>query len=182
MSTEMPHSDEAVTKSTGKRWDEWHALLNEWGAAEKSHTEIARYLVEEHKVDGWWAQGITVGYERHIGRRKVGQREDGLFSASVSKTINAGAEAVYTALVDEKRRAEWLPEGVVSFRTGSEPKSARFDDEEAGVIIAFFLTAKSDAKTAVQVQADKLPSKDAGEEWKATWRPRLAEMAKVVVG
>lgn len=178
MSAEMPHSDAAVSKSTGKNWTEWKTVLDDWGGAEKSHTEIAAWLVGEHGIDGWWAQGVTVGYERLIGRREVGQRNDGSFSASASKTINASAERVYTALSDESARSQWLDDGVVNFRTGSAPKSARFDDLEAGIIIAFFFTAKGDTKTSLQVQAEKLPSKEAGEEWKSAWKPRLAKLAE----
>lgn len=178
MATEMPHSDTAVSKSTGKTWEEWRSLLDNWGASEKSHTEIAKYLVDEHSVDGWWAQGVTVGYERMIGRRSVGQRNDGLFSASVSKTFNASADAVHAALADDSQRSQWLEDGVVEFRTASGIKSARFDDLEAGVIIAFFLTAKGDEKCSVQMQAEKLTSKEAGEDWKAAWKPRLAKLAE----
>lgn len=180
MSTEMPHSDAAVNKATGKNWDEWRALLDAWGASGKSHTEIAKYLVEEHGVDGWWAQGITVGYERLIGRRQAGQRNDGSFSASVSKTINASVEDVHAALADDTQRSQWLEDGVASFRTASAPKSVRFDDLEAGIIIAVFLTAKGDGKTSLQVQAEKLASKEAGEEWKAAWKPRLTKLAEYV--
>ncbi len=180
MTAEMPHSDAAVAKATGKTWSEWRSLLDAWDAPTKTHTEIAQYLVEEHGVDGWWAQGITVGYERMIGRRQVGQRNDGSFSASVSKTINASAEKVHAALTDEGLRNQWLEDGIVTFRTASAPKSVRFDDLEAGVIIAAFLTAKGDDKTSLQIQAEKLASKEAGEEWKAEWKPRLAKLAEFV--
>ncbi len=182
MTVEPPHSDAAVGKASGKGWDEWRTLLDAWGAPEKSHTEIAQYLVEEYGVDGWWAQGITVGYERLIGRRQAGQRNDGSFSASVSKTINASAEKVHAALADETQRSQWLEDGVVNFRTASAPKSVRFDDLEAGVIFAVFLTARGDEKTSLQVQADKFASKEAGEEWKAAWKPRLAKLAEYLRG
>lgn len=176
----MPHSDEAVRKATGKDWAEWREIIDTWGGAKKAHPDIAKFLTEEHCVDGWWAQGITVGYERMIGRRVVGQRNDGTFSASASKTVNASAEEVHSALVDDGKRSQWLEDGVVEFRTASAPKSARFDDLEAGTIIAFFLTPKGDEKCSVQVQGEKLASKEAADAWKAAWKPRLAKLAKVV--
>ena len=177
MTTEMPQSDDAIQRATGKNWSEWRALLDAWGGVDKPHPEIATYLVDEHGVDGWWAQGVTVGYERMIGRREVGQRNDGSYSASASKTVNASIENVHAALVHAATRAMWLPEGVVEFRTASGTKSARFDDLEAGVIIAFHLTHKGN-KTAVQVQADKFASQDAADAWKAAWKPRLNDLAK----
>jgi hypothetical protein len=42
----------------------WFDLLDEWGASERRHAEIARWLSEEQGVAGWDAQSVTVGYER----------------------------------------------------------------------------------------------------------------------
>ena len=49
-------------------------MLDGWEAASRSHTEIARWLREEHGVDGWYSQSITVGYERARGLRAPGER------------------------------------------------------------------------------------------------------------
>ena len=177
MTIEMPQSDEVIRQRTGKNWAEWRDALDAWGAADKGHTEIAAYISGALGIDGWWAQGVTVGYERMIGRRAVGQRNDGSYSASVSKTVNAGIDAVHAALVNDEKRAAWLDAAVVTLRTASAPKSARFDDLEHGVTVAFHLTAKGDGKTAVQVQADGLASQDAADAWKAAWKPRLNDLA-----
>lgn len=180
MSAEMPHTDETVLKNTGKNWSDWKAVIDKWGGAEKSHTEIAAYLVDEHQVEGWWAQSVTVGYERAIGRRQAGQRNDGSFSASVSKTINASAVDIHAALVDDARRSTWLADGVVRYRTGSAPKSARFDDLGVGQIVAFFLNAKGESKTSVAIQCEKFATQDDADAWKAAWKPRLNDLAKAV--
>ena len=42
-----------------------------------SHTEIAAMVNKTWKVDGWWSQTVTVGYERIKGLRARGQRRDG---------------------------------------------------------------------------------------------------------
>ncbi len=178
MTIEMPQTDDVIRQRTGKSWAEWREALDAWGAADRSHTEIAAHISGDLGIDDWWAQGVTVGYERMIGRRAVGQRNDGSYSASVSKTVNASVDAVHTALVNDNARAAWLGKGVVSIRTASAPKSARFDDLEHGVIVAFHLTAKGDSKTAVQVQADRFTSQDAADAWKAAWKPRLNDLAK----
>lgn len=180
MSVQMPFSDEVLKETTGKDWLEWKSALESWGAAEKSHLEIAKYLTEELEINAWWAQGITLGYERMIVRRAVGQRSDGSYSANVSKTLNASIERVHTALVDELARSQWLDRSVARLRTCSAPKSARFDDHEAKVTIAFFLSPKDNDKCTLQLQAEKLASKEAGDEWKAAWRPRLEQLAAYV--
>ena len=55
-----PYSDAVIQANTGKRWDEWFAVLDRWGAVERPHAEIARWVGTEHGVGGWWAQGVTV--------------------------------------------------------------------------------------------------------------------------
>ena len=51
--------------------------LDRHGAAELAHGDIARLVNTKYKVDGWWSQTVTVGYERIKGRRAKGQRLDG---------------------------------------------------------------------------------------------------------
>ena len=43
-----PYSEQAIRANTGRGWDEWFALLDEWGGAERPHPEIVRWLVGEH--------------------------------------------------------------------------------------------------------------------------------------
>src|SRR3712207_3275274 len=62
-------SDDAVRRATGRGWDEWFAVLDAWDAAEHEHKAIATWLGSEHGVPGWWAQGITVEYEKARGLR-----------------------------------------------------------------------------------------------------------------
>ena len=68
---------QAIRRRTGRGWEEWFDLLDGWGAAERTHTEIARWVAEEHATDGWDAQAVTVSFERASGRRAVGEHADG---------------------------------------------------------------------------------------------------------
>jgi len=83
--TDRP-SDDKVLDVTGKKWDTWFSVLDEWGARERKHGETAGYLSEEHSVPGWWAQAITMWYERSRGLRLKHQQADG-FTVYASKTI-----------------------------------------------------------------------------------------------
>lgn len=87
-------SDERLREATGRVRADWHALLDAAGARDWKHPQIARWLVETHGVEGWWAQGVTVGYEQAIGRRLPGQQADGTFSISVTRTLSAARSAV----------------------------------------------------------------------------------------
>jgi hypothetical protein len=159
-------SDEAIRRGSGKTWDEWFAILDAWGATERTHTEIARYIHEEHGVDGWWAQGVTVGYERARGMRDLGQRPDGSFEASASKTFPVPIAILFAAWTDEAQRDRWLTPGTLTLRTATDNRSARFDDIEYGGIIALWFTDKGPEKSSVAIQVDKLPSQDAVAERK----------------
>ena len=104
-----PYSDEVIRRNTGRAWDGWFALLDAWGAARRPHPEIARWLVDEHGVGGWWAQGVTVAYEQARGLREPGQRRGGLYEVSATKTVNVPVERLYEAFADPELRERWLP-------------------------------------------------------------------------
>lgn len=93
-------SDERMLEATGKTRDDWHAVLDAAGASEWNHTRIAAWLVTDHGVNGWWAQGITVGFEQARGLRQPGQKADGTYSASVTKTVRAPKAAVLQAVIE----------------------------------------------------------------------------------
>jgi len=79
--------DDAVREATGQGRDEWFALLDAAEATGWKHRDIASWLVREHQVDPWWSQSITVAYEQARGIRRPGQRQDGTYEASVTRTV-----------------------------------------------------------------------------------------------
>ena len=80
-------SDAIIKEKTGCGWERWVKALDRAKAHTWSHREIARYVSEKYKIPGWWAQTVTVGYERIKGLRAIGQRRDGSFAASKSRTL-----------------------------------------------------------------------------------------------
>jgi hypothetical protein len=65
-----------VRERTGRDRAEWFAPRDAWGAAGRSHREIARWLAGEHRVDSWSSQSTTVAYEQARGPRAPGQQAD----------------------------------------------------------------------------------------------------------
>src|SRR5262249_3717987 len=57
-------SDDAIAAKTGRTWQEWVRVLDADGAATMPHRAIAVLVNKKHHVDDWWAQTVTVGYER----------------------------------------------------------------------------------------------------------------------
>ena len=172
-------SDEAIRRRTGRGWEQWFDLLDEWGAAERPHTEIARWVVEEHRIDGWGAQAVTVNYERARGLRAVGERADG-FAITASKTVAVPVDRRYEAFVDESLRRRWLPDGELRERTASKPRSARFDwgDGRTRVIVGF--EAKGEAKSTAALAHERLADGEEAERMKAFWRDRVAALKEVL--
>ena len=97
-------SDAKSLEKTGHGLDHWFDVLDRFGAVEKGHTAAARHLYEAHQVDGWYAQGITVAFERARGVRALNQRCDGEFEVSVSKVVAADTTDVVKAFTETRRR------------------------------------------------------------------------------
>lgn len=169
------YCDPAVRKATSRGWDEWFAILDEWGAMSKNHKDRATYLWETQGLDGWWAQMVTVEYERERGIRRVNQRCDGSYVVSVSKTIAAPVERAFLAWVEEAERARWLDESIV-LRTVTEPKSARFNWADGRAILAVGIYEKSAHKCQVVVQHPKLTSEREVAKYRAFWVERLERL------
>ncbi|MDK1476359.1 hypothetical protein QNO07_23580 [Streptomyces sp. 549] len=172
--------EEAVRERTGRPADEWFALLDAWGAAVRTHTEIAHRLVEVHQVDGWWAQSITVAYEQSRGLRAPGQKADGSFSIGATKTVAVPVERLFAAFDDSALRRQWLPDATVRVRTSTAPKSFRADWAEDGTRIVVAFVPKGEAKAQVAVEHTRLPDGEAGARMKAYWRERLAELKRLL--
>ena len=93
--------------STGHGLDHWFAMLDDFGAVEQGHTAAARHLYATHQVPGWYAQGITVAYERARGVRAVNQRRDGVYEVSATKMVAAGTREVVDRLQRCAATSRW---------------------------------------------------------------------------
>ena len=175
-----PYSDEVVRGNTGRTWDEWFALLDQWGAVERPHPEIARWLNEEHGVPGWWAQGVTVAYEQARGLRAPRQRRGGLFEVNATRTVNVPVERLYEAFADPALRERWLPGAAVEVRTAQPARSIRasWDDGSTRLVIAF--SARGEAKSQVALVHERVPDAATADTLKAFWRGRLAALKQVL--
>jgi hypothetical protein len=172
---EPPVSEEAVVRNTGKTWDEWFAILDEWGAAARSHRDIARHLREAHGTGGWWAQSVTVAYERARGLRAKYERPRG-FSVTASKTVAVPVERLFAAFADDEERARLLPDAPLSLRTAQPNRSARFDWGDAGTRVVVGFADKGPEKSQVALEHERLPDAAAAERAKTEWRERLARL------
>jgi len=170
-------SDAAVKKNTGRSWQQWVDVLDREHAAEKRHRDIARFVSSLGTPD-WWSQMVTVGYERIRGLRAIGQRRDGTYEASKSRTFNVPVEQVYEAFANERTRRRWL-DAKVRVRTATRPKRMRLAwDDDTVVDVGFY--AKGRGKSTVAVQHQKLPSKAAADAMKKAWAEQFARLDQLL--
>ena len=173
-------SDEVIRRRTGRGWEEWFDMLDEWGAVDRSHKEIARWLQEAQGVPGWDSQSITVSYERARGLREVGQHADG-FTVTASKTVNVPVERLYDAWVDATERARWLPESDrLRERTSTRARSARFDWDDGATRVVVGFESKGQSKSLAALSHERLPDSAEAERTKAFWRERVAALKEAL--
>jgi hypothetical protein len=131
-------SDEKVAAKTGRTWQEWVRLLDKDGAGAMPHREIAEIVRGRHGVGDWWAQMVTIGYERIKGLRERGQRRGGAYETSKSRTFNAPVDRLFKAWADDATRRRWIGGVKASVRTATAPKSIRLQWPDGTIIAVWF--------------------------------------------
>ncbi len=172
-------SDATIKEKTGCTWERWVYALDRRKADQMSHGEIAAIVNMKYKIDGWWSQTVTVGYERIKGLRARGQRRDGTYEASKSRTFNVPVTALFDAWADTGVRKRWLKEADVRTRTATAPKSIRLGWSDGSIIAVGFM-AKGKGKSSVAVQHTKLPDRETANRLKDYWSERLDALGEVL--
>jgi hypothetical protein len=168
-----PVSDEAVRKATGRGWVEWFTILDKAGAVAWKHPDIARWVAAEYGISGWWAQGVTVGFERARGLRAQHERPSG-FSLSVTKTIKVPVERLHEAFANARERKAWM-ERAVRVSSGTPPRTINFAWGD-GSRVAVRFTSQEPVKSQVALQQDPLTDAAAVEDLRGWWRGRLTDL------
>ncbi len=178
-------SDAKVRARTGHGLDHWFEVLDRFGAAQKGHTAAARHLAKDHGVDGWYAQGITVSFERARGLRAANQRMSGYYEVSISRVVNAPLERVAEALARPAERAAWLrgcdpaiEKGLREAQSGEGARTVRIRaGKDAhlrypadGKTIEIVVLAKPGGRASIVAAVTKIRSASAMEAQRAAWR------------
>lgn len=174
-------SDERIRERTGHGWETWFGMLDEWGAEDRPHREIARWVAEQLGIVplAWNAQAIASSYELSRGLRAVGEKDDG-FAITASRTVDVSVERLYDAFLDPSRREQWLPDCDLSERTATRPKSARFDWGEGSTRVNVTFLTKDDGRSTVALEHRRLADAQEAERMKAYWRQRLAALKEAL--
>jgi hypothetical protein len=187
--------DERVRQKTGHGLDHWFTVLDTFGGPDKGHSALARHLHDDHDVSGWYAQGITVAYERARGVRALNQRVSGEYEVSVTRTVGGHTRAVARAFSDPTRRAYWLAEADADLAEALSAALAlrasksfviradglgRFRYTWDTTTVQLYLVPKGEGRTSVVVAHMKLADAPTLERRRAQWRIALAALARHV--
>ena len=185
-------SDATAIEKTGHGLSHWFDVLDRFGAVEKGHTAAARHLHDTHHVPGWYAQGITVAYERARGVRALNQRGDGAYEVSISKVVEGSAVDVIKAFSKTVRR-RWMTDVnaslVNALATALDSRTSkgfvvrpdgqgRFRYKWDGTTVQFYLLPKTADKVSVVVTNTQLSRAAMVDERRAQWRAALKALAE----
>jgi uncharacterized protein YndB with AHSA1/START domain len=181
--------DEAVEWATGRGWGAWFSVLDAWGAKTKTHREIAKHLGAVEGISPWWAQMITVRYERDRGMRAVGERPGG-FELSRQRTVNASAREAFAAFTDASHLSKWFTTRArVDLRAGGKysngdgdrgefllvepPKRVKFTWDNPqhcpGTLVEVTFETRGRGKSVVRLTHSRLRDQRAYEDMKEGW-------------
>lgn len=172
-------SNDTIKAKTGRTWPEWVRTLDADGAAALAHRDIAVIVHGKHGVGDWWAQSVTVGYERIKGLRERGQRRDGSYEANKSKTFDVPVTTLFRAWAVARVRTQWLADVKATVRSQTAPKAIRLLWPDGTVVVAGF-TPKGPGKSMVALAHTRLPSKTASESSKREWTARLGSLGDLL--
>jgi hypothetical protein len=169
-------SDASVAKATGRTWKEWVAELDRAGAPELSHSGIAQLLHDKLGVPDWWSQMVTVGYERIRGLREKGQRLDGSFDVSKSKTYPVPIAELWKVFLQCKL---WLGGETLRMSKATKHKTMRMKWSDGTPVEAYFVE-KGAAKSQLTLQHRKLTSRAEVARLRTYWGERLAAIGELL--
>lgn len=188
-------SDAKSREKTGHGLDHWFDVLDRFAGVEKGHTASARHLYDDHSVPGWYAQGITVAYERARGVRAVNQRCDGEYEVSVSKVAVTTTADVVKALTTARGRKRWItgvdPALAKALARGVDAPSSkgfvvradgqgRFRYKWGDTIVQLYLLPKPGGKLTIVISNNKLADGAMVEQRRVLLRTALDAMARSI--
>ena len=198
-------NEHTIVDATGRKPSEWYGLIEDAGLSGASHKKIAEYLNGFPEISFWWAQTLTVEYEKHTGRRITGQTAGGNFQIGVSRTLKIPVTDLWAFLESpdgiSMLLTEGAPDGPMSLHTdglesfqadspdGIEAETTtyhhashvrmrfRLPGWEQHSILQIRVQEKDPERTVLTFHQEKLPDQAAREAMKTRWKDISARIA-----
>ena len=192
----------SVKKCTGRSWDQWIKILNAAGADAWSHQEIVAFVKKKYRLSLWWQQGVTSGYELHIGRRVEGQNSKGQYSLTATLTFPISAKSAWQLITSESGLQKWIgPMSPFELRKGETFESQggifgevrtvkmgqrariRWQDTDwpKPSILMLYIVSRPSEKCIVVLQHDQLTSPRLREQLRAKWKQALLDLRALAI-
>lgn len=180
--TETNPRIEPIERATRRAWAEWLRFMDAHDARNLDHKQIALKVYEELdgtiESDGWWAQAVTVAYEQYIGRRVPGQRQDGTFQTSVSKSTTLGMEDLMEKwkrfAADDPTVQGIVGTGANAVRTsGTDRRLTWRVKARDGLSVLVTSEPKKNGTASIVATQTGLPTLESNEEARSQWTATL---------
>lgn len=178
-----PTNTAAIANATDRPWDEWVRLLDEAGARQMKHTDIAATVLdlmpESASQKEWWAQSVAVAYGQHAGLRVPGQTSSGDFQLSTSKTFSGDKDAALQAWMSVvASHAEFGGVPVDGEASTSRTEKWRYWRVRLtdGTRVEISIGNKPNGKSSLGLVHAKLDSAETIEQWRPYWKDLLAQL------
>jgi len=196
-------TDKAIKSGTGYGREHWFDVIRDSGLGNSPHKQIADHLHAEHGLSFWWAQEVTVEFEYSIGRRVLGQTQDGLFQLGVSRTIDAPADRVWLTLdsaqglalllsVSPEQAADTINgldrriDGGIAVKTTTHVSGSHArlrwaeEDWQSHSILQVRVTPKPDGRSVLSFHHERLPSIEDRDSYRERWKAVAAKIESLV--
>jgi uncharacterized protein YndB with AHSA1/START domain len=191
-------SSQSVLKHTGKGWEAWVGVLEKAGARSWTYQEIVAHLKKRHRLTPWWQQGVALGFEIAIGRRKAGQDAKGKYMVTATKSLHLEVKTVWRKMLSPAGLDLWLrPLSAVRVRpkTFFETKDGFFGEIrtvtpnrklrmswkdplwEKPTVVEAILVPKPGKKCILAFNHTGIPDERARETLRARWREAADQIA-----
>lgn len=177
-----------VENGTKISWDRWLKLLENYKYI--NHTDLAiealRIINEEGNSDNpeWWAQSVAVTYEQEAGIRIVGQRCDGDFSTSTSKTLigdmDSTLEHWVNYVVDTREFKGISAEDSPRISKSEKWRYWKINLSDGSMLNVNIQNKAGGEKSTLSINHDKISTEEERNSWKEYWKEFLKEIKKLL--
>ena len=175
-------SDATIKAKTGCTWKGWVDALDYARRTPGRTGRSPSYVHEKFEIPGWWAQAVTVGYERIRGLREIGQRRGGSYEASKSRTFAVPVATLFDAFAVPRRAGQVAGRRQALGAQGDARQvgAHHLGGGDVGRDVAHRQGSRQEASASVQHR--KLPDKEATVRMKAYWTERLGALGDLLEG
>lgn len=196
--SDYPLTDESAKAATGRTMSDWFKFIDSAGGPDQGRKKIVELLWKEQGVDPWWANAVSVEYERSKNLRKKDGTLQG-YMICVSKTVGAGADLAFNAFTKPALLAHWFAEKIDqnlavggafessdgnrgTYKNIQPGKTLKFtwegQDQEQDTVVEVKFQPKDASKCSIMLTHDRIGSKAEADGLRKAWGEAFDKLKK----